>query len=493
MIVAERPHARSETLRPAAARRGRASPRRANSRGRRGGPSGLCGHAGARGDRRGGRPRVQSQLAQDARDVAVHGVLAHDEPFGDLPVREPLGEQASTSRSRAVRSGSATGARRARRRRSQPARPSAGRAPSAARAARAAVASARAGSDRPSASSVAASARGGAESARRLGACRARRGPCAPVPRARARARARVSRLCRDTAQAAVGELRGGQRIAALERQPCAAQPCARRLARGAEQPGGLVGGTLASAQVRQPDERAAGVGGPRAGELPGGAFELLRGRVPAAAPQIDGAVVRAAEAAHVAAVVALGELRDPVAPLERPREVAHLDAGGDQQAERPGGRDREADVAARARRPSPRRGAPCRRRRPGRRRARGPRARARAPRRPPRRAGALSRPRSLPARVPSPLRRRRAPGSRGGTRASRARAAARAARAAAARAAASPTRPRRRHGSRARRTRARSPSAPRPRRRRARGGRDTRVRAPRTPCRRRRATRPLS
>jgi hypothetical protein len=37
---------------------------------------------GLRGVRRGGRSRWQRQLAQDVRDVAVHGVLAEHESLG---------------------------------------------------------------------------------------------------------------------------------------------------------------------------------------------------------------------------------------------------------------------------------------------------------------------------------------------------------------------------------------------------------------------------
>ena len=40
-----------------------------------------------------GRSRRRVQLRESIRDVPVYGVLAHDQAGGDLPVREPLGEQ----------------------------------------------------------------------------------------------------------------------------------------------------------------------------------------------------------------------------------------------------------------------------------------------------------------------------------------------------------------------------------------------------------------
>jgi len=38
-------------------------------------------------------PRGEVQLAKDVGDVPVHGVLADDQPLGDLAVGESLGEQ----------------------------------------------------------------------------------------------------------------------------------------------------------------------------------------------------------------------------------------------------------------------------------------------------------------------------------------------------------------------------------------------------------------
>src|SRR5829696_5463642 len=43
------------------------------------------------GDRRGAGRHAETD--EDIRDVAVHGVLADDEPLGDLPVRQTLGDQ----------------------------------------------------------------------------------------------------------------------------------------------------------------------------------------------------------------------------------------------------------------------------------------------------------------------------------------------------------------------------------------------------------------
>ena len=46
------------------------------------------------GVRRGGCAGGKIQLAQDAGYVAVYGMLAHHQPFGDLLVGESFGEQA---------------------------------------------------------------------------------------------------------------------------------------------------------------------------------------------------------------------------------------------------------------------------------------------------------------------------------------------------------------------------------------------------------------
>ena len=41
-----------------------------------------------------GRPGPDGKLVQDVRDVAVHGVVADEEPFRDLLVREAVRDQA---------------------------------------------------------------------------------------------------------------------------------------------------------------------------------------------------------------------------------------------------------------------------------------------------------------------------------------------------------------------------------------------------------------
>src|SRR5918996_3197522 len=47
----------------------------------------------ATGEGRGGRSGRKFQLSQDVRDVAIDGVLAQNEPLGDVSVRETLGNQ----------------------------------------------------------------------------------------------------------------------------------------------------------------------------------------------------------------------------------------------------------------------------------------------------------------------------------------------------------------------------------------------------------------
>ena len=56
----------------------------------------------------------------------------------------------------------------------------------------------------------------------------------------------------------------------------------------------------------------------------------------------MNGAVLRPAEGEHVAAPVAIGELRDPVAPGARPLEIEHGRTRADEEAARPGRRDRD-------------------------------------------------------------------------------------------------------------------------------------------------------
>ena len=79
--------------------------------------------------------------------------------------------------------------------------------------------------------------------------------------------------------------------------------------------------------------------------------LEHRLGVAPAAAPQVDVAVLGPAVAEHHAAAVALGELGDPVAPLRGAAVVEHRGAGGDEEAERPGAGHRVRGAALERRR----------------------------------------------------------------------------------------------------------------------------------------------
>ena len=63
----------------------------------------------------------------------------------------------------------------------------------------------------------------------------------------------------------------------------------------------------------------------------------------------MDSTVFGATEGEHVSAPISLGELGDPVTPLERALVVAHGGARRDQEAARPGARDRDRGLAAKS------------------------------------------------------------------------------------------------------------------------------------------------
>ena len=152
-------------------------------------------------------------------------------------------------------------------------------------------------------------------------------------------------------AQEPLGELGGPRGIAAVEREAGAAELLGGEGAGPVEQRRGLRRPSLASPQLRQPGERRRRPG--RAGGrvvLVRCGEHCLRLR-PAAVPEVDGPVLAAAEGEHVAAPVALCELGDAVAPLAGPLEVEHGGAGADQQAARPGARDRDRRLVLECRR----------------------------------------------------------------------------------------------------------------------------------------------
>ena len=160
------------------------------------------------------------------------------------------------------------------------------------------------------------------------------------------RGRARQPAVLRQLPQQPLGELDGFARVAAVEREPRLAQLGARRPLRPRAQLRRLLRAALAPAQLRQARQRAAEHPRPGPHEVLDRGLEHRLGVGPAAAPEMDGAVLGAAVPEHHAAAVAVGELRDPVAPRRRALEVEHHGAGRDQEAERPGSRDRVCGAA---------------------------------------------------------------------------------------------------------------------------------------------------
>ncbi len=107
-----------------------------------------------------------------------------------------------------------------------------------------------------------------------------------------------------------------------------------------------LVRAALTAAQLREHRQRAAHPGRPGARVVLDGGLQQRLGLGPGAAPHPDRAVLGPAEGQHVAAVVAIGEVGDPVAPRPRPLEVEQRDACRDEEAAGPGARDRDLGVA---------------------------------------------------------------------------------------------------------------------------------------------------
>jgi hypothetical protein len=350
--------------------------------------------------RRGGGPGGEAELPQDVRDVPVHGVLADHQPLGDLAVREPLGEQAQhlplprrhlrerilvvacgrgdeepgplglrlcselgqgiqgSGRLAPGRIGTALGEEAGGELDPRP-RGLEGRAASVETVDGVLQ-------QRASASVVAA---GGREHALGLvGAGRERRRADEPLDfpqRLEARRRllelpagdpgvgeqledreAREPSLLRELAQHPLEQLDGPKGLAPVERE---ASPADLRRPEGAdlvEEPGSLVRPPLSPPQLGQTEQGAAGPRRPRA------RIVLVCGREgglrlgPSAPPEVHRPVLGPAEREHVAAPVALRELRDAVAPLERPPVVERGRAGGDEHAAGPGARDGDRRLA---------------------------------------------------------------------------------------------------------------------------------------------------
>ena len=147
----------------------------------------------------------------------------------------------------------------------------------------------------------------------------------------------------REPAQHALGRVGGVRRVARVQGDVAEA-----------EQPGGagalvqrarLLGAALPGAQLGEPREPARGLAGPGRLEVADRGDQLALGADPVAARGQHAAVGAAADADQLARAPALGDVAHDHAPLRRAREVADAVAGGDQIAERPALREREAQL----------------------------------------------------------------------------------------------------------------------------------------------------
>ena len=132
-------------------------------------------------------------------------------------------------------------------------------------------------------------------------------------------------------AQQPLDELDGPERVAPVERQPGAAELCRRSTSpprsRSAAASSGLPCRRRSSAS---PTSGAADQAGrERAKSLDRGRAACASASAQRPRQSVHGTVLGATEGEHVAAAVALGELGDPVAPLERALVVEHGRARG--------------------------------------------------------------------------------------------------------------------------------------------------------------------
>ena len=339
---------------------------------------------GPGGARRGRRARGEIELAQDVGDVPVDRVLAEHQPLGDLRIRQPVGEQAEhlalawrelRQRLRAHRLDARPdlgqpgggGARLTVGRLGPPERRQAARQLQARLRGLERRSGGREAVDRvlehcPRALVLARCRRdrafgeigrgeqgeraGGSRGVAQLGQPRARllERPAldARAHEQREHGRAVQPAMLRQPAQHALEQLGGLARRASVQRDPRAAQLRRAGPAGAVQQLPGLRRSPLPAPQLRQRGQRRADHRRPRAHEVLHGRLQHRLGVAPAAAPEVDLAVLGAAEGEHVAAPVALGERRDPVAPFDRALEVQDRGAGRDDEAERPGARHRD-------------------------------------------------------------------------------------------------------------------------------------------------------
>ncbi len=146
----------------------------------------------------------------------------------------------------------------------------------------------------------------------------------------------------RELAQQALHQVDGPTRVASIESEAGAAEPCLADQAGFVEELRCVGRTSLPTSQLRELEKW-------RSGPCRAGATEVVRrgrqlglGVRPPATPQLDRPVVGPTEGQHVAAAVPLGELGDSVDPFDRPHVVVHRRARRHEDAEGPGVGDRD-------------------------------------------------------------------------------------------------------------------------------------------------------
>ncbi len=137
-------------------------------------------------------------------------------------------------------------------------------------------------------------------------------------------------------AQRTLGELGCVQGITIIERHAGAHEQRCGCTPRGLEQTFDIVTAILATAQLRQQCDSAAGHRRPRMREVFDGRLQQRFGFPPLTAPEVNRCVFTAAESEHIAATEAMGELGNTLAPFERPGVILYGRTGGDQETARP-------------------------------------------------------------------------------------------------------------------------------------------------------------
>src|SRR5688572_28514107 len=352
-----------------------------------------------------GRPRRKVELAEDVRDMAVDGVLAHHEPLGDLSVRQPLRQQAQDITLTGRELGKRRAATTARRlvdeaprslglHRPEPeqalqrvCRLELGRLEKTERdEARGELDPRLSGLERRTAlfeaihrileqrpSALVGAACGGQHALGQIGAGPQRRSADQLVDFSQLlKSRSRLIQLtardsCADekleggcaielsvrwyVAQQPREALDGAKRLAPIEHQASATELHSLRGAGLVEEKRSFIWPALPSSELRQHRQGCPGPQRARAREVVQRSLQQRLVIRPPASPQVHSAVLCPAKGEHVAAAKALRKLGDSIAPCGRSLEVAHGRARGDQEAAGPGTGNRDRGLSLQRRR----------------------------------------------------------------------------------------------------------------------------------------------